>query len=87
MCRYQHFQEQIVELFKMIPQKRVSERILKQVLDVPVPQFLEEIMKVLQLVPQKRYHERIVEQFVYIHQRTVEEIANVPVPVFSGADC
>ena len=38
-------QEQIVEVFKVIPQVRVSERIVEQIVDVPVPQFVEEIVE------------------------------------------
>ena len=38
------FQEQIVDVIKVILQVRVSGRIVEQIVDAPVPQVLEEIV-------------------------------------------
>ena len=65
---------------KVIPQEQMAERIMEQIVDVPVPQIPEQIVDVpvlqimdgtveaAKLIPQER-----------IQQRTLEEIVNVPV--------
>ena len=52
---------EIVEVVKVIPQERISERIVEQIVDVPVPQIMEEIVEVVQIIPQERVQNRKVE--------------------------
>ena len=47
-----------------MPQERVQNRTVEQVVNVPVPQIQEEIVEVIQLVPQERISDRMVEQIV-----------------------
>ena len=56
-----------MEVAKKIPQRRISERIVVQFDDVPVPQTLEEVVvvvKAVKIVPQERISEGICEQIV-----------------------
>ena len=39
-------QEQIVEAIKVIPQEQMAERVVEQIVDVPVPQILDQIVDV-----------------------------------------
>ena len=61
--------EQRVEVPKIIPQERVQQRTVEQIVDVPVPQVVEEIVEVAKIIPQER-----------VQQRTVEQVIDVPVP-------
>ena len=45
-CASAQFQVQIVEVIKVFLQERVSERIVEQIMDVPVPLVVEEIVGV-----------------------------------------
>ena len=47
-----------------MPQERVQNRTVEQVVDVPVPHIHGEIVEVIQLVPQERISDRMVEQIV-----------------------
>ena len=65
--RFPQIQEQIVEVAKIIPQRRISERIVVKTTDVPVPQILTEVAEVVKAVntaPQDRISETICEQIV-----------------------
>ena len=43
---------------QIMPQERLQNRIVEQVVDVPVPQIQEEIVEVIQLVPPERISDR-----------------------------
>ena len=49
---------------QIMPQERVQNRTVEQVVDVPVTQIQEEIVEVIQLAPQERISDRMVEQIV-----------------------
>ena len=51
-------------MIQLIPQERISERIVEHIVDVPVPQMQEQIVEVIKVIPQERVSERIVEQIV-----------------------
>ena len=61
------FQEEIIEVIKLFPAERISERTIEQIFDASVPQILEEDVEVVKagsaahLVPQYRISERICE--------------------------
>ena len=72
-CTVEHFvgvpvpqiQERTLEVAEIIPQKRIPERIVGQVDDLPVPQILNEIVEVVKAVktvPQDRISEEVGEQ-------------------------
>ena len=72
-CTVEHFvgvpvpqiQERTLEFAEITPQKRIPERIVGQIDDVPVPQILNEIVEVVKAVksvPQERISEKIGEQ-------------------------
>ena len=91
---FPRIQEQIVEVAKIIPQRRISERIVVKTTDVPVPQILTEVAEVVKAVntaPQDRdepfhplkeeIHEVIkLPLMERILERTAEHIVQVPVP-------
>ena len=91
---FPRIQEQIVEVAKIIPQRRISERIVVKTTDVPVPQILTEVAEVVKAVntaPQDRdepfpplkeeIHEVIkLPPMERILERTAEHIVQVPVP-------
>ena len=62
------FQEQIVEVVKMIPHGSSSEQIGEITVDSPVPQGMEEIMEVVHTIPQERV------------QSTIKHIIDVSMP-------
>ena len=43
--------EEIVEVVCLIPQERVQQRTMEQIVYVPVPQVVEETAKVVQIIP------------------------------------
>ena len=47
-----------------MPHERLQNRIVEQVVDVPVRQIQEEMVEVNQVVPQERISDRMVEQIV-----------------------
>ena len=49
-----------MEVPKIIPQRRISERVVVQFDDVPVPQFQEQILEVAEVVLQERTSEHTV---------------------------
>ena len=61
--------EDIVEVIQLVPQERIQERIVEEIIDVPVPQWIEEMIEVVKLIPQER-----------VENRTAEQIVDVPVP-------
>ena len=74
------FVEEILEVIKVIPQERESERVVEQIFDVPVLQVLEEIVD----VPVSQVVEEILEVFKVIPQERVlvfivGQIVDVPV--------
>ena len=50
---------------KVITQEWVSERVVEQIVDIPIPQIVEEIVEAIRLV---------------LQERIVQEIVDVPVP-------
>ena len=62
------FQE-ILEVVPHFSRERISERIMREIVDVEVPQIQEDTVEVIQPTLQERFSERIVEQII-----------NVPVP-------
>ena len=78
-----HMMEKTTEVTKPIPQVRVQQRTVEQIVDVPVPQIVEEIVEVVQIIPQERISERVVEQISdmpasQIEEKTVETIPLIP---------
>ena len=72
-------QEQIVDVIKVIPQEQMAERVVEQIVDVPVPQILEQIVDVP--VPQLMEETDEVAKLIAqerIQQHTLEETVNVP---------
>ena len=68
----------VVEVVQIIPQERIQQRIVEQIVDVPVPQVVEEILEVIKVIPQERVSERIVEQIVDVPvPQVMEEIVKV----------
>ena len=49
---------------KPIPQERMQNNTVEQIVDVPVSQIQEETVEVIQLIPQDRMSDRVVEQIV-----------------------
>ena len=45
----------------MILQERVSERVVKQTVNIPVPQIIDETVEAIQLVPEEQTPKYIVE--------------------------
>ena len=62
-------QDHDVEVVRVIPQERISERINEQIVGVPVPEIMEEIDGVVKFVPQGRLKEHVVEQVVDVQVR------------------
>ena len=65
--QFDNFWHPVLEGSKIIPQKRIPERIVGQIDDVPVPQTLNEIVKVgkaIKIVPRESISGRICEQIV-----------------------
>ena len=52
------------QLMKPIPQERVQNNTVEQIVDVPVSQIQEETVEVIQLLPQDRMSDRVVEPIV-----------------------
>ena len=48
----------------MIPQERVSESILEQIVDIPAARIVEKMPEVTQLGPQERFQECVVEEIM-----------------------
>ena len=71
---------EIVEVVRVIPQERVQQRTVEQIVDVPVPQVVEEIVEVVQIIPQGRLSVRINDRIVsvpVVMQRLVPIIQTV----------
>ena len=49
---------------KPIPQERVQNNTVEQIVDVPFSQIQEETVEVIQLLPQDRMSDRVIEQIV-----------------------
>ena len=43
--------DEIVEVVRLIPQERVQQRTVEQIVHVPVPQVVEEMTEVVQIIP------------------------------------
>ena len=54
-----HVMEKTVEDVKFIPQERVQNRIMEQIIDVPGRRIQEKLVEVIQLIQQERISERI----------------------------
>ena len=70
--------EEIVEVAKLVPQRRAQHCTVEQVVDVPVRQFMEEIVEVMEVVCPERVSERIEEQVVVPVPKVVEKSVDVP---------
>ena len=69
--------EDIVEVVRLIPQERVQQRTVEQIVHVPVPQAVEEILEVVQIILKERILERIIDRIVdvpVVMQRQVPTI-------------
>ena len=55
---------EIVEVVRLIPQERVHQRTVEQIVHVPAPQVAEEIAEVVQMIPQERISKRIIDRIV-----------------------
>ena len=66
-------QDHDVEVVRVIPQERISERINEQIVGVPVPEIMEEIVGVVKFVPQGRLKQHVVEQIVDVQVRQIME--------------
>ena len=78
------FQEEIDEVIKLSPAKRITERTVEHIADVPVPQTLEEdveVVKAVKIVPQERFSAKICEQIV---DAPVPRAVDEPVLPFQG---
>ena len=78
---------EIIEVVRLIPQERVQQHTVEQIVDVPVPQVVEEIAEVVQIIHQERISERIIDRIVdvpVVMQRqeptiqTVQKTVEVP---------
>ena len=58
--------EEIAEVERQIPQERVQQRTLEQIVHVPAPQVVEEIAGVVQIIPQERVSKRIIDRIVEV---------------------
>merc|ERR1712032_294706 len=77
--------EEVVQVAKIIPQERVQQRTVEQVVDVPVPQVVEEIVEQVVDVPVPQTVEEVVQVPQVqvqekIVQRAVEQVVQVPLP-------
>ena len=72
--------DKIIEVVRLIPQERVQQRTVEQILHVPVPQVVEEIAAVVQIILQERISKRIIDRIVdvpVVMQRQVPIIQTV----------
>ena len=72
--------EEIVEVVRLIPQKRVQQRTVEQTVDVSVPHVVEEMVEVVQTIHQEGISERIIDRIVdvpVVMQRQVPAIQTV----------
>ena len=76
--------EAIVEVAPSVPQERVQNRTLEQIVDFPVPHLMEAIVEVVPSPPQECVQNRTLEQ-VRVHSRIQEQIMDLPVPSFMAA--
>ena len=89
-----HEKEEIVQGPKMIPQERVFQRQVEQIVEVPMPMAQKEMVLVPTVVHHHSHHhveqEVIVDDHVPLRkinhqeriiQQTVEEVVEVPVPM------
>ena len=61
---------------QVFPQERISERILEQIVDAPVPQIQEQVVEIAKITPQERIWEIIIEQIMDVPvPQILEEIA------------
>ena len=72
--------EEIVEVVRLIPQERVQQPTVEQIVDFSGPQVVEEIVEVVQIIHQERISERIIDRIVdvpVVMQRQVPTIQKV----------
>ena len=72
--------EEIVEIVRLIPQERVQQCTVEQIVDDHVPRVVEEIAEVVQIILLERILERIVDRIVdvpVVMQRQVSTIQTV----------
>ena len=72
--------EEIGEVVRLIPQERVQQRTVEQIVHVPVPQVAEEIAGVVQIIHRECISKRIIDRIVdvpVVMQRQVPTIQTV----------
>ena len=70
--------EQIVTGFEVMPQERISDRIVEQFVENSVSQFGKEIVEVVFMSPPQRLQQRMVEHIVDVPApQAVDEITDV----------
>ena len=71
---------QLLEVPKIIPQDRIQQRTVEQIVDVPVPQVVEELAEVFKVYSRDEVHKRFVEQTIETPSTAIAEmIVEVPV--------
>ena len=70
--------EQLVEVPKTVPQDRIQQRTVEQIVDAPVPQAVEELAEVFRVFSQDRIQQRTLEQIIPATS-LAEMIVEVPV--------
>ena len=53
--------EEIGEVVRLIPQERVQQRTVEQIVHVPVLRVVEEVAEVVRTIPQERISDRITD--------------------------
>ena len=77
--------KQLVEVPETVSQKRIQQRTVEQIVDVPVPQVVEELMEVSHVFLQDRVRQRFVEQIIEAPAISLaEQIVEVPVIQMQG---
>ena len=56
--------DEIIEIVRLIPQERVQQRTVEQIVHVPVPQVVNKIAGVVQITPEERFSKRIIDRIV-----------------------
>ena len=77
--------DEIPEIVQLIPQERVQQHTMEQIVHVLQPQAVEEMVEVVQIIPQQRISKRIIDRIVdvpLVIQRQVPIIQTVQ--KFSG---
>ena len=68
---------EIIEVVRLIPQERVQQRTVEQIVHIPVPQVVEEIAEVVQIIPQERVSKRIIDRIVNVPVVTQRQVPTI----------